>query len=124
VDVGDLKIRGLRLIAPLPGSTDPAGYLVMTVVNAGTRSDQFVRAVVNSDGRVAAAGATTADPHGSVRIGTQQPSGISPALPVTGLQQPLRAGAVADVSLYFADAGQTSVEVPVDHFSLAAPSPS
>jgi len=124
VTLGELKIRGLRLIASRPGSTDPAGYLVMTIVNGGTRPDHFLRALVSGNGYVAPAGVTTAEPRRAVQIGSRQPSGISPALPITGLPLPLKAGAVANVSLFFADAGHTSVEVPVDHFSLAVPTPS
>lgn len=121
VDVGALKVRGLRLIAPPPGSTQPPGYLVMGFYNSGTHSDSFVRAVVNDAGHVAAAGVTTAAPRQLVRVGAVQPSGIDPALPVTGLQQPLKAGSSAKVSLFFADAGHVSVSVPIDHFSLARP---
>jgi copper(I)-binding protein len=123
VDLGALKIRGLRVLAPPPGSSDPSGYLTLAVFNSGDSPDHFVRANVNG-GQVSAAGTTTAPTGRLVWIGARQPSGIDPALRITGLQHPLKAGTTATVSLFFADAGHTSVKVPVDHFSVVVPTKS
>lgn len=112
-DLGGLAVRNLYVVAPSDGSVLATGSQAMltgTFVNAGSADDSLT--TLSTD--VAGAVSLTVDgaPATAVAVPAGGRSGSWTAV-LDGLTKDLRAGQYISVTLNFAGAGRTTVQVPV-----------
>lgn len=114
VDLDRLAVRDLHLLAPSNG-TIPAGgsaTLVGVVVNRGGATDRL------RDVSTDAATGVALQVDGKPATGVALPPGSAASTwtaVLSGLTRPLRAGDYITVTLTFADAGRTTLDVPVQN---------
>lgn len=113
VDLDGLKVRNLALEAVSEADGAPTGggaILTGVVVNDGTTDDALVDVqtdVANDIQLVSAAGASQLD------IPAGKTSGTQWAVQLSGLTRPVKVGQYVSITLEFAKAGRTTVQVPV-----------
>jgi copper(I)-binding protein len=103
------------------GSASGAGsaeaYLVMTVVNRGTRPDRLSGAIVQGGAQVtpgdASPSSLTVQPQRVLHFVDPEIGGTGPTLQVSGFSQPIELGTAVQVTFQFENAGSVRIQVPV-----------
>ena len=111
--LGKIALRGLAVDPPAEGeSLTAGGHAVVTgvLVNTGTEDDALVDASSDAAATVAL---ETADQQGTVPIPAAGTSGTAWSLVLDGLKADLQPGRYVTLTLVFAKAGRTTVQVPI-----------